>query len=71
MIAYLIGGPNDLTKLVVDDSIDRFEVPSMETTHYFPTGEVRPTPKVKTHRYRRISHRLMDQFYIFYYEGTW
>lgn len=71
MISYFIGGPMDLTKRNTDDKLDSFEFPSSDTTTWFPTGEARPSPVVKTHKYRRFLHELDNQFAMFYYEGTW
>lgn len=71
MIAYFIGGPQDLTKKVVDDKMETFEFPTRDLTNFFPTGEMRPTPVVQTAKYRIVHHRLMDLFYIYHYEGTW
>lgn len=74
MIAYLIGGPCDLTKVAIPDNRDYFVVPIFEQVsqswvNYGHTDHNAPT--LKTAGYRRAQQvRSQRDTYIFEYVGV-
>ena len=72
MIAYLIGGPHDLSKRVVMHDVASLQFPTREIANHdiklpVDTNE----PRIVMSHYRRFRHELEGQFLLFYYEGSW
>lgn len=71
-LAYLVGGPMDLTKMAVQDEAVKLRFPTNERSETHNHFEPQPgLVDVKYHHYRRILHEYYREFMVYHYEGTW
>lgn len=70
MIAYFIGGPEDLTKKVLDTDRTYVYFPERPESPHLGTEGAEVGPVFREHRYRFYGH-MPGNIAVYYYDGTW